>query len=77
MDGSSKSRHVRVKLISFWAWVAASVIAALVVVLMREYVFLVLVALVFIAPIVMLSRDGGFWQWSNSQPRSFRDWLHR
>jgi hypothetical protein len=51
--------------------------AAVVLVLVHQYVFLVLVALIFIAPIVMLSRDGGFWQWSNSQPKSFRDWLHR
>lgn len=77
MDDSRKNRRVRRKLIGFWAWVAVNVIAAIVVVLVHQFVLLVLVALIFVAPIIIFSRDGAFWQWSNSQPQSFRDWLHR
>jgi hypothetical protein len=77
MDDRSPHSHERVKLLSFWAWIALCAVAAIVMVIVRLYPLLILVALVFIAPIIMLSRDGGFWQWTNSQPKSFRDWLHR
>jgi hypothetical protein len=68
---------VRAKLLGFWAWVALCAAAAIVVMIVHLYMLLIFVALVFVAPIIMLSRDGGFWQWTNSQPKSFRDWLHR
>jgi Flp pilus assembly protein TadB len=77
MGDRTSHTHARVKLLSFWAWIALCAVAAIVVLIVHLYTLLILVALVFIAPIILLSRDGGFWQWTNSQPKSFRDWLRR
>jgi uncharacterized membrane protein YoaK (UPF0700 family) len=75
MTDTRHRRRTRTKLIALVVWCALCVAAIAAVVISTRYQLLILVALVAVAPFFMLT--SGFWQWSNSRPNGFRDWLRR
>lgn len=64
----------RRKLEAVITWIAVCVVAAVAVVAIGKPLWLILIALVLVAPYFMLA--SGFRQWSNV-PKGFRAWLHR
>jgi hypothetical protein len=74
MDARQQHRF-RVKVAALAAWGVVCLAVAIVIIVLRDYPLLVLVGLIAIAPVVMVT--SGFWQWSNSRPNGFTDWLHR
>jgi hypothetical protein len=75
MTDTHHQRRVRAKVVALAVWCALSLGAVAIVVASTHYELLILVALVAVAPFIMVM--SGFWQWSNSRPNGFLDWLRR